>query len=359
MSDLRLEQICCPLCGSAESDRVIEAVDNLCGVPGQFTVVRCRHCRHLFMNPRPTLDCLGDCYPAHYGPHLSLPTGVPQSCAPSLPAAGPSPGAGTEPGARPWYLRYLPLRYVPGLRRLYFWLLNDLSQPVPAAVSARLPNTATEAGPQALEIGCATGRYLRRLQEDGWEVTGVEPGKRPAAIARAAGLNVHCGFLESAALPEGGFDLAAAWMVIEHVPDPRDTLTRLFRLLRPGGQLLISIPNAGCWEPAVFGRFWYVWELPRHLHHFTPASIRRLLEQCGFESVSVQHQRTILNLIGSLGMAILSRWPTSRLGTRLKYYPDHPHVAGQLLSAPLAHFLALLRQGGRLTISARRPPMVS
>ena len=351
MTELRLEPISCPLCGFAKSDRVIKAVDNLCGVPGQFTVVRCRQCRHLFMNPRPALDCLGDCYPAHYGPHLSLPSGVSPSFAPSQSSAGPPP--------RPWYLRYLPLRQVPGLRRLYFWLLDDHSQPIPAAESTGDQTRATGAGPRALEVGCATGRYLVRLQEQGWNVTGVEPGQRPAAVAAAAGLNVHCGFLESAAFPEEHFDLAAAWMVIEHVPDPRDTLTRLFRLLRPGGRLLISLPNAGCWEPAVFGRFWYVWELPRHLHHFTPSSIRCLLEECGFESVRVQHQRTILNVIGSLGMAILSRWPGSRLGKLLKYYPDHPTVAGQLLSAPLAHFLAFLRQGGRLTITARRPRMIA
>jgi hypothetical protein len=104
----------------------------------------------------------------------------------------------------------------------------------------------------------------------------------------------------------------------------------------------------------VFGPCWYVWELPRHLHHFTPATIRRLLSECGFDDIRIVHQRSLLNVVGSCGIRILQSQPDSRIGRWLKSWPDHPTLSLQLLLAPFAHGLAFLRQGGRLTISAVR-----
>lgn len=241
--------------------------------------------------------------------------------------------------------------------------MDDKSQPLPEWKLVESIGPAAKSGqdadqdrlqPGALELGCATGRYLQRLKQNGWTAVGLEPGEGPAHLARAAGLEVHCGTLTACKFPNEYFDAAAAWMVIEHVPDPRETLTRLAELLKPRGQLLISVPNAGCWEPAIFGRFWYAWEPPRHLHHFTPISIRRLLSESGFTDIVITHQRSLLYVVGSLGIVILSRWPKCRVGRWLKYYPDHPKLLVQLLMAPFAHLMAFLRQGGRLTITARR-----
>ena len=262
---------------------------------------------------------------------------------------------------RPRYLRILPLRYIPGLKRFYKWLIDDCSQPVPKASLLFPPNTVgrditTEKlpRPRALEIGCATGNYLVRLQQAGWDATGIEPGVRPASIARDRGLDVYCGMLKTCQLEAASFDMAAAWMVIEHVQDPRDTLQRIHALLKPGGVLLFSIPNAGCWEAKFFGSCWNAWDLPRHLHHFTPESVRSLLLQSGFSDIAIMHQRNLSYALGSLGLVLLARWPESKLGRWLLHYPDNPTVAAKLVLAPMAHMLACLRQGGRLTISARR-----
>ena len=64
------------------------------------------------------------------------------------------------------------------------------------------------------------------------------------------------------------------------------------------------------------------------------------------------HQRSMLSMVGSLGIVILSRWPRSRLGSWLKSYPDEPKLLVQLLLAPVAHLMAFLRQSSRLTITA-------
>jgi len=361
---LRLERIACPLCGSQDSKLLVATEDLLCGIPGRFTIDQCAKCRHVFMNPRPTLDSMSDCYPDQYGPHQ---TAVRNSTAEQTDIAATSPASLTSPSeqkqtsapasaARPWYLRVLPLRHIPGLRRLYFALLNDRSQPLPSMELIRAEcGDPTTQSLHAVELGCATGLYLQRLSDDGWQVTGIEPGAKPAAMARSAGFDVHCGTLDSCQLPENAFEFAAAWMVIEHVPDPRSVLQALHRLLKPGGVLHFSIPNAGCWEPRIFRSRWYAWEPPRHLHHFTPASIRRLLTECGYTEIEVTHQRNVSYVIGSLGLVLLKLRPGSRIGRWLRDYPGQPKLALQLLLAPMAHVLAWLQQGGRLTISARKP----
>jgi SAM-dependent methyltransferase len=258
-------------------------------------------------------------------------------------------------------LRILPLRYIPGLKRFYNWLMDDCSQLMPTAPAltstrrdAQLVSDASHARPCALELGCATGQYLVRLQNAGWSATGIEPGRRPAALAQKSGLDVHLGTLESCELPLDHFDLVAAWMVLEHVPDVRDTLERVHDLLKPGGTLLFSIPNAGCWEARFFGKYWYVWELPRHLHYFTPTSIRGLLLDCGFAEITIIHQRNLWNVVGSIAFWILARWPECRFGRWLLRSLDRPSLFMKLMLAPPAHILAWMQQGGRLTISSRR-----
>lgn len=356
---LKLERISCPLCGSSDSSVVMTSKDNLCGLPGEFHVERCHACGHRFMNPRPVLESLGACYPQQYGPHQSVPKTATVTIGENA-VGNAADHCATNP-RRPLYLRIMPLRYVPGLKQFYTWLMDDRSQPVPLATagthhsagSARIEGDEPEK-PRALELGCATGQYLVRLQQAGWMATGIEPGERPASIAKNAGLDVHCGTLEASKLEPEQFELGAAWMVIEHVPDAKETLRRLHSLLKPGGTLLFSIPNAGCWEAWFFGRYWYVWELPRHLHHFTPSSIRKLLQECGFTEITIIHQRNLSNVVGSLALSILARWPESRFGRWLLRYPDQPTMATKLFLAPFAHIMAWIHQGGRLTISARR-----
>lgn len=348
---IELEKINCPLCDDAAGREIVQAVDNQWGVSGTFSVTECLRCRHRFMNPRPTVNSLGDCYPSNYGPHLLSPQSHQPDDLPEVDITSTQPASSSTP----WYLRYLPLRYIPGLRSFYGWLIDERSQIVPKPFCASTAGDAATAQPQALELGCAAGEYLSRLKDAGWKVQGVEPGNGPVQIARSAGLSVHHGTLDDAPPAIESFDFVASWMVIEHVPQPRITLTQMFQRLKPGGMLAMSVPNAGCWEPFVFGSNWDAWELPRHLHHFTPRSIRQLLAECGFTDIRITHQRTLLNVFGSLGIAMTGRRPNSRLGQWFLRYPHSPTLAVQLAAAPMAQLLAFFRQGGRLTITARRP----
>ncbi len=337
---IELEPTDCPLCGADGFRTVLVTRDQLHGVPGEFRVVRCQKCRHLYMNPRPTPNSILDCYPANYGPHAGS-----QSSPACASNDTDSPKLQQK---RPWYLRPA-FRRIPGLRSLYYWLSDSRSEFLPTPDAEHC---------QALEIGCAVGRFLERLRDAGWNAQGLEPVDSAAEQARQNGFDVWTGLIEDAEFEQETFDAVFAWMVIEHLPDPAAALSQINGWLRDGGCLSISVPNAACWEPFVFRKFWYVWELPRHLHHFSPARIRLLLEDSGFTDVTIIHQRNLLNVVGSLGLLATRFAPGSRLARRILDYPDNPRMWSQLLIAPVAILLAALKQGGRLTIVARKsgPP---
>jgi 2-polyprenyl-3-methyl-5-hydroxy-6-metoxy-1,4-benzoquinol methylase len=291
------------------------------------------------MNPQPSAESISDCYPINYGPHRSeeIDRQVDETSAVDM----LSPSTKTV-APKPWYMR-LGAGHIPGLRAFYNWLADKKSEIIPADAP----------GKSAIEIGCANGDFLLRLREEGWNVQGIEPAEQAAATARQRGLTVHHGTLESAQLPAASADVLFAWMVIEHLPQPRVTLEQIQRVLKPGGILAFNVPNFGCWEPWIFGRNWDAYELPRHLQHFTPQTITRLLESNGFQDVTIIHQRNLLNVVGSIGFKLRSWKPNSRLATRLIAWPHNPTMWPQLAMAPIAKLLAVLRQGGRLTITAR------
>ena len=289
------------------------------------------------MNPQPVAESIGDCYPNNYGPHRA---------AESKPKAEEFTSLTEAPSSiatKPWYMR-LGAGRIPGLKGVYDWLSDKKSEVIPA-------NTP---GKSAIEIGCANGDFLMRLRDNGWDVQGVEPALHAADTAKSLGLTIHHGTLDTVSLPEASVDAVFAWMVIEHLPQPVTTLGQIHRLLKPNGILAFSVPNFGCWEPVVFGRQWDAYELPRHLQHFTPKTVKRMLEANGFADVEIVHQRSLLNVVGSLGFKLRSWKPNSKLAARLIAWPHSPGMWSQLALSPIAKLLAVLRQGGRLTITARR-----
>jgi SAM-dependent methyltransferase len=323
---------------------VFVASDLLYGCPGEFSLARCETCRHVFLNPRPTPDCIGQFYPADYGPFRG---GEISDC--RLPIANCQlSGVGQRrPAFNPRSWQWL--------RRIVLWWIDSRAAPIP---TAPLPTTHV---PLALELGCAHGAFLQQLRDRGWECVGIEPAAKVAGRAVERGLDVRVGSLESVAATDpqtfapNSFDAVFAWMVIEHLHDPLATLRLARELLKPGGTLSFAVPNFGCWERRAFGRYWYALQLPTHLQHFTSASLRHMLEASGFDLVELIHQRNVTNLVGSLGLWLRTKLPRWSLGERLIRWTDNPSAIGLCLLTPLARVLAMVRQSGRLTVVARRP----
>lgn len=140
-----------------------------------------------------------------------------------------------------------------------------------------------------VDVGCGAGRFLRRMQKRGWEAEGVEFDPQAARKVTARyGIRVHVGDLRAAALADDSYDVVTMNQVMEHVFDPRGTLSECLRILKPGGKLIMTTPNVNSVGAREFGPYWRGWEPPRHLHLFSVEALKRLAVQCGFEVVDAR-----------------------------------------------------------------------
>lgn len=173
-----------------------------------------------------------------------------------------------------------------------------------ARVQARQPE-----GGRLLDFGSARGTFLeeltRREQAPNWELTGLDINPDEVRMGTERGLDIVCADLESAGLPEGGYAAITAFSVLEHLQDPVDQVTRLARLLQPGGRLLAIVPAGGCLiirlallASRLFGdrvrSFTDNVFHEEHLYYFTPRTARLLLERSGLELETVFYQPSYL-----------------------------------------------------------------
>lgn len=164
------------------------------------------------------------------------------------------------------------------------------------AYAARLADEHSRVGspkkghrPSALDVGCGDGRFLAALQKRGWDVVGTETDPAAAELARKrTGVTIY----ETPLPPSevgAAYDLISLLHVLEHVSDPRETLDEVRERLRVGGKLLLVLPNADSAEAVLFKTSWYHLDLPRHFWAFSPRSLVRLVETCGFAVTSVRY----------------------------------------------------------------------
>src|SRR2546423_6384354 len=152
-----------------------------------------------------------------------------------------------------------------------------------------------------------------------WHVRGIEPSATAAEHARGLGFDVHTGSIDTAPEPSVPYDLTVGWMVLEHLHEPVAALRKLAASTRPGGWLAVSVPNAASWELRTFGSYWYALDLPRHLYHFTPATIQLLLAEAGWQERRILFQRSLDNGVAGLGYCLADSGGVSlrpRLGHR-------------------------------------------
>lgn len=222
------ERVRCGLCGLDDPKPHLEVEGN--------TFVKCSSCGLIYMNPRPT-------------------GGFEQVSAATVEGL-------TEKGyreSRAWYYRRI-LREFDDFRK-----------------TGRL-----------LEVGCASGGFLKAAKEAGWEAVGVEIAEELASIGRDRGLDIRTCDICDTSLPDDSFDVAVLNMVIEHVTSPRDVMAKLRALLGTGGALWLHTPNyASTTIKLAPDGYNYP---AAHLCCFTPKTLSRLCTDAGF---SVRYVKTI------------------------------------------------------------------
>ena len=241
-------------------DECMEAVIcNNCGCPdssplhafrlaeeGQDSwVVRCSRCGLAYLNPRPSRDRIGIYYPPNYQASM---------------------------------LNLLARGKTNLIARLGFGMV-------------RRRRTPSAKGVRLLDVGSSNGAYLAAMREKGWDVEGVEFDRDAVAYARnSRNLKVTQGEVENALgeLAGNNFDVVTMWHVLEHTFDPAAALKQIHRVLKPGGTLMLEVPNFASPMAALFKKYWFPMDVPRHLFQFTPATLKMMLAKAGFLRIRVQ-----------------------------------------------------------------------
>lgn len=170
----------------------------------------------------------------------------------------------------------------------YAWYDAALRPTLLARGAAALRRLGAPDG-ELLDVGAFLGVFVGQACAAGWHARGIEPLAGAVALARQRDLPVARGDLLTLAVPDNTLAVVTLWNVLEQLTDPRAALLRLARWLRPGGQLLVRVPDFASWlaaAPPAFAAEYRRWlfplELNRQLVHFTEPDLRRLLTESGF-----------------------------------------------------------------------------
>jgi SAM-dependent methyltransferase len=265
----------CPLCESRESRFLFWNTDRHHRLPGKFGLESCANCGLRRLSPRPLISEIGSYYPENA--YYSF----------QAPAALQDRGKLNEIRCAIRETVLLDLGYLAASQNQVPKLLRP--------IVARLFYTSGTYGyrkkfpkfvpdGKALDIGCGSAQFLSLLKTHGWQVSGVDPSETAAQTAKDLfDIDVFTGNVEDAPFDDASFDYIRLNHSIEHVPNPIETLRAAARLLKPGGEIYIETPNAEAYGLKKMGTYWMPLETPRHLHLFTPASLRSALEKTGFQ----------------------------------------------------------------------------
>lgn len=259
------EECSCLLCGSSRWQPFVEATDYAqAGTGLWFMVVRCPDCGLCFTNPRPSERGIGTFYHTDYAPHRSV--------------------EGRNAGPR-WWHRLPIVSNRPDMLR----------KTLPLYGQGRL-----------LDFGCGSGSFLLRMRQQGWKVTGLDVSQAVVERLRSdLGLHALTGTLPHPALANASFDIITMWQALEHVHQPLDILGAARQLLAPGGKLIVAVPNIDSLAFRLFGSAWNGLDLPRHLIHFSPNTLRLMLQRTGFRPGRVAMLRRSGWLRDSARLAVL------------------------------------------------------
>jgi 2-polyprenyl-3-methyl-5-hydroxy-6-metoxy-1,4-benzoquinol methylase len=247
---LELTRTHCVLCGSQLSDVCASGTDfEYDTADNVFLMVACRECGHQYLNPRPSPNDLDRIYPSNY---YSF-TGTTNALVARMQRIW-------EGGKVKLYREWVG----EGERRL-------------------------------LDVGCGNGRFLSLLREFGppeWQMVGLEFDEGAIAQCREAGFEAHAERVEDFAgdaEQKGRYDAVIMLQLIEHVEDPALICEGVHTLLRPGGVFIIETPNLAGLDHRIFkGRWWGHYHFPRHWNLFSTTSLRRMLEERGFEVIRAE-----------------------------------------------------------------------
>jgi len=127
-----------------------------------------------------------------------------------------------------------------------------------------------------LDIGAGTGDFLKQAKKKSWKISGVEPNSSARNLAAKKEINLK----ENISSFEGEkFDVITLWHVLEHLPNLDSTISKIEKLVKPGGVLIIAVPNYNSFDAKHYKSNWAAYDVPRHLWHFSRKSMELLFSK--------------------------------------------------------------------------------
>jgi SAM-dependent methyltransferase len=209
----------------------------------KFNIVQCQSCNLAFVNPRPSQEEITKYYPDEY-----------------------------YVDAAEWNIER---NSVKELQNRLDYVVKYYAQSRPGKL---------------LDIGIFNGAFVSYVLNAGWDAYGLDPNLKAISLARklVPSERLLHGHVESSPFPPGSFDVVTMWEVLEHTADPVNLLKTVRRLLSPRGIILISVPNFNSLESRLFRQYWIGLDVPRHLYHFGPSTLDKMLEKVGLKTICLE-----------------------------------------------------------------------
>ncbi|PRY14999.1 methyltransferase family protein [Pontibacter ummariensis] len=232
MSYERLEH--CPICGKTEFKNFLVVTDNAVSKES-FVIVECENCTFKFTNPRPDERSIGSYYESEeYISHTNTKSGI--------------------------------------INRAY-----HVVRSITTKQKVELINRYAAAKGSILDYGCGTGVFLGACKKDGWEIRGVEPSAKAREIASQETGEIIAADLQD--IEGEKYEVITLWHVLEHIHSLNETMSQLLDCLQEDGTLIIAVPNADSHDAQQYKENWAAYDVPRHLYHFTQATMKRFLKK--------------------------------------------------------------------------------
>lgn len=238
MNKLKIDT--CPICGGKEMRRVLTCIDHQASGE-MFPLCRCAACGFLMTQDPPVEEEIG----AYY--------------------------------ATPDYISHSDTHR--GLVNKLYHHVRSLMLRRKARLVVRV---AQKPAGRLMDLGAGTGYFADYMQRQGWAVEAVEKDAGARAFAHERfGLDEQpLSVLDT--YPEGSMDAITLWHVMEHIQRLEETWDLLHHLLTPSGVLVVAVPNWKSYDARRYGAYWAAYDVPRHLWHFTPATIQQIASHHGF-----------------------------------------------------------------------------
>lgn len=338
--NIRLYYVKCDFCNSENYEMLIKSKDYFFDkVPGEFSIVRCLDCNLIYTNPRLQTEELTKYY------FKILKYGVPSK---NLEQKSKKISIFRRYDILTEFFNY-PFLQKKKLRKLKLYLYY-------LRIKKRIKNTLLIPpfikNGKILELGCSYGDHLYQLKKLGWDVKGVELNKNAVDYAvKKLNLNVDCISIEDFESKEL-FNIIYMRMVLEHLESPKIILKKCYSLLKSNGKLVLIIPDFSGLEGVIYKKYAYILQMPFHLYHFTPNSIKNYLNNLNFKKIKIVHQHFDRDLIAPLTFILRENPNNITIKILFKLFTNK--FIRKTIVKILVNFLSFLGKTSRMTVVARK-----